>query len=207
MSEIGPVKVAPGSETRCNHIRESMLLTWLLYGVVRATQALAGDQPPNADSAGRPVTASLFLSPLFSAKPLADVEVFSATEFRPRKHSLVEGGTASSPGSIIDWPMPQSPSIWQQMTDYRSQERVRLLTLWQTRRSSLSLQAGKHGAPSLQWTAPWMNREGASRGLFDHLFAVSPSTAGGNARSTVPRPTGASIPPKPLDSGSAASAK
>jgi hypothetical protein len=202
------IELASGSETRCNHIRESMLLTWVLYGVVRATQALAGDQPPNADSAGRPAITLQFSPPLFSAKPLADVEVFSATEFRPRKHSLVDGATASSAGSIIDSPMPQNPSIWQQMTDYRSQERVRLLTLWQTRRSSLSLQAGKHGAPSLQWTAPWMNREGASRGLFDHLFAVSPSTAGGNARSIAPRPSGASAPPKPLDSGlSTASAK
>jgi hypothetical protein len=206
MSEIGPVKIAACFPPRCICIRDSMLLTWVLYGVVRATQALAADQPPNADSAARSTTAALSFSPFYSAKPLTDVEVFSATEFRPRKRGLA-ADIARSPEFAIDAPMVHGTSLWQQMADYRSQEGVRLLTLWQTRRSSLSLLAGKHGAPSLQWSAPWVKREGTSRGLFDHLLAISPRAAGADSRSNAARPAGASLPLKPLDSGSATSAK
>jgi hypothetical protein len=218
MSETEPVDttIAGSTERRCNVIRENALLTLVLCGVVRATQALAGDQPSNADSmpahgsqdphAAQAAAAPPFSVPFVSAKPLAD-DAFSATEFRPRKHSGVGLDSARSGASIIDAPMLQSTSVWQQMADYKSQDRVRLLTLWQTRGSSLSLQAGKRGAPSLQWSTPWVHREGATRGLFDRLLAAPARAAGGNLRGSVPRPAGASAPSKPVELSAPISAK
>jgi hypothetical protein len=195
MSEIGRVNaaIAGGAARRCNIIRENVVLTLLLCSVVRATQALAGDQPANLDSA------PMFPAPFVSAKPLAD-DAFSATEFRPRKHDVVGLDSARNGASIIDAPMLRSTSVWQQMADYRSQDRVRLLTLWQTRGSSLSLQAGRHGAPSLQWSTPWVHRDGVSRGLFDRLLAVPVRAAGNNLRSSVARPPGVAAQSKPQES-------
>jgi hypothetical protein len=56
------------------------------------------------------------------------------------------------------------------------------------------LQAGKHGAPSLQWSTPWAH-QGASHGLFDRLLTARPRTGTGNSRS-VPRPTITQAPAK-----------
>ena len=202
MSDIGRINVAIAASAarRSNTIRENVLLTLVLCGVVRATQALAGDQPSNVDSA------RMFPAPFISAKPLAD-DGFSATEFRPRKHDAAGFESARSGASIIDAPMLRSTSLWQQLADYKSQDRVRLLTLWQTRGSSLSLQAGRHGAPSLQWSTPWVHREGASQGLFDRLLAVPVRAAGNNLRSSVARPTGVAAQPKPLDLSAGISTK
>jgi hypothetical protein len=215
MSEIAPVNSAIAGERRCSIIRENALLTLVLCSVVRATQALAGDQSSNGDSAlkhdfqdhgaAQVAAVPMFSAPFVSVKPLTN-DAFSATEFRPRRHSVGLDFPGSGT-SIIDAPMLHGTSIWQQMADYKSQDRVRLLTLWQTRGSSLSLQAGKRGAPSLQWSTPWVHREGASRGLFDRLIAVPARAAGNNLRSSVPRPTGVSAPSKSLDLSSAIDTK
>jgi hypothetical protein len=202
MLEIGrraDATVAGSAARRRNIIRENALLTLVLYSVVRATQALAGDQLTNVDS-------SMFSAPFGSAKPLID-DGFSATEFLPRKHSVASLDSARSGASVIDAPMLRSTSVWQQLAEYKSQDRVRLLTLWQTRGSSLSLQAGRRGAPSLQWSTPWVHRGGTSRGLFDRLL-VLPVRAGNTLRSSVPRPMGGvAAQPKPLDLSSGSSTK
>src|SRR4029077_20093357 len=88
----------------------TMLLTMVLCSVVRATQALAGDQSSGADPAhganaansrdARMVSASMFPAPFVSAKPLID-DGFSATEFRPRKHGVASSDAAGSAASII----------------------------------------------------------------------------------------------------------
>jgi hypothetical protein len=208
MLEIGPVKgtIARQPEARCRHIRDRMLVTWILCGVVRATQALAGEQAPNTDaplggaknSREAPTGTSMFAAPFVSAKPPAD-EAFSKTEFRPRKRSIDILNSGRREASIIDAPMPQNTSVWQQMAEFKSQNRVRLLTLWQTQGSSLSLQAGKRGAPSLQWSTPWARHEGAvSHGLFDHLLTV-PRMGGGIPHANLSRPTITQTPVRPLD--------
>src|SRR5580658_3164291 len=91
MSEIARVNaaVAGGAAGHCNIIRENVVLTLVLCSVVRATQALAGDQPSHADSV------PMFPAPFVSAKPLAD-DAFSATEFRPRKRAVVGLDSARS---------------------------------------------------------------------------------------------------------------
>lgn len=206
MLVIGPVKIAGQSATRCSHIRENMLLTWVLYGLVHATQALAAEQPSNTESAlkvgaknspGTQTGTSMFSVPFAFAKPLAEVDAYSPTEFRPRKRSPDKLESAGSRSSIIDAPMLQSTSVWQHLAEYRSQDRVRLLTLWQTKGSSLSLQAGKHGVPSLQWSTPWAH-QGASSGLFDRLLTARPHVGGSNAHGNLPRPA-IQAPVKSLD--------
>jgi len=205
MLESGPVNgtIFGHSKARSGHIRDSMLLTWVLCGVVRASQALAGEQPSNNDStpgAGgkkfwdTQTGTSVFSTPFVSAKPLANVEAYSQTEFRPRKRSLDKPESARSEGSIIDTPMLQDTSVWQQLAESKSQNRVRLLTLWQTKGSSLSLQAGRRGAPSVQWSTPWAH-QGASHGLFDRLLTARPRIGGSNLGS-LPRPAITQMPAK-----------
>ncbi len=101
----------------------------------------------------------------------AGVQTFSSTDFRPRKHTVFDRDPApiGSPAAS----MLQNTTVWQRMSDFRSQDRVRLLTLWESSGSAISLQAGKHGGPSLQWNSRVMNYDGSTRGLFDRLLSMS----------------------------------
>jgi hypothetical protein len=199
-------------ETRCNATRHGMLLTLMLCAV-RASAALAGDQPLPTDhtfahearmfphnEAGAEFNYS---APFAALKPSSEPQEFSATEFRPRKPNVLELDSDRGRGSLLDAPMLKSTSIWQQMREFKSQDRVRLLTLWQTRGSSLSLQAGKRGSPSLQWSTPWVHREGASRGLFDRLLPEPQHASSGNSRAGTPHATMSSTS-RSLDLGPAA---
>lgn len=96
-------------------------------------------------------------------------------EFRPRAHLY----PANSPdaefrsSSIFDrsGDLPLTSS-WQRMGDFRSEDGIRLLTVWQSADSTLAVHQGKRGGALLQWTSHAMNRGGASRGLFDHLVST-----------------------------------
>jgi hypothetical protein len=157
--------------------------SWICGGV-----ALAKDQPVGADSALKPAAES---SALFALPaPVDEPRAFSATEFRPRRHGLIGADSASHEPAIIDVPMLKDASLGRQLAEFKSQDRVRLLTLWRSSASSLTLQAGKHGMPSLQWSTPWMHRDAVQRGLFDRFFIFR----GGGARGNVPRQTSTSAP-------------
>lgn len=184
----------------CNGLQAKMLPAAALFAMLFAGDAFAGDQAPSAKSAERPIAASLFAPPLFSSIPSALPQP-SATDFRSRKHGLPEGDFAASEPAVFDAPMLQDTSIAGRMAESKSEDRVRLLTLWQSRASSLSLQAGKHGAPSLQWSTPWMHREGTSHGLFDRLIPVSPHFFAGAGRSTLSHPSSARSAAKSVNSG------
>jgi hypothetical protein len=208
MSVIEPATAAStarAAKARCGGSRDQLLFTLVLYALVRSGQALAGDQAAMADTASRsnaadarePLAsaASLPASPFSLGRTDTDIKIFSATEFRPRIHAQFDPDEPASRGIGGDEPLFEGTTVWQQMADYKSQDRVRLLTLWQTRGSTLSLQTGKHGGPSLQWSSPWMMRDGASRGLLDHLFSV-PFRGGANAsRSSLLRLPAESPPP------------
>ena len=99
------------------------------------------------------------------------VTVFSTTEFRPRRHSVFDRDPAVS--AFTDAPMIHYSTVWQQLSEYKSHDRVQVLTLWESSGSSVSLQAGKRGDPSLQWTSRLMNRGGSTRGLLDRFFSAS----------------------------------
>jgi hypothetical protein len=175
---------------------DRMLVGLALLTIVRASEALAGEHVAPTVSAAKPelnvarefTPTSAFMLPLpssYAAVPSSyqtvDLPVFKsfpAAEFRPRGHSILEKDSGLVDAE--DAPMLRGTTVWQRLSDYRSRDRVRVVTLWETGGSSVSLQAGKKGDPSLQWTSRLMNRGGATRGLLDQLFATS---LGGVARS------------------------
>jgi hypothetical protein len=196
MTEFRPSNDVPLLAARCYGIRDRMLVGLVLFTLVRASEALAGDQASMIDAAVAPDMGKLRLSSpsstaitaapdafsapgTFSAPAASDNPVFSATEFRPRKHTVFDSDpTVNS----FDTPMLRGTTVWQRLADYRSHDRVRLLTLWESSGSSVSLQAGKRGDPSLQWTSRLMNRGGSTKGLLDQLFSVSLARAGNGLR-------------------------
>jgi hypothetical protein len=172
----------------CSGIRERILLGLVLFTLVRTGEALAGDQASIPNSAldpglgnqqSSPSTFASMAAPRdFGAPPPADgIPAYSTTEFRPRHRAAFDSDIAAS--TFGDAPMLSSTTVWQRMSEYRSQNRVRLLTLWESSGSSVSVQAGRRGDPSLQWTSRLMNRGGSTQGLLDRLFSVS--FAGANA--------------------------
>jgi hypothetical protein len=58
--------------------------------------------------------------------------------------------------------------------------------LWETSGGAVSLQAGRHGDPSLQWNSRLMNHDGSTRGLFDRLLSMSLGGAHNGAHSATP---------------------
>jgi hypothetical protein len=70
-------------------------------------------------------------------------------------------------------PMIHDTTVWQRLSEYRIHSQIRLVTLWETGGNSLSLQAGRRGDPTLQWTSRIANRGAASHGLLDELFSTS----------------------------------
>ena len=181
--------------------------------LVRCGAVLAADQAPpvaagslaargapleSAPFSG-PFSASLFSVPRFSAPlsyplPLvSDPKSLSAQDFRPRGRSILDRDfqVNVADGALID-----DTTVWQRLAEYRTHGRVRVLTLWESGASTVSLQAGKKGDPSVQWTSRLMNRGGATRGVLDHFFPVigtHESGAGhGFSHSASPQPAGKS---------------
>ena len=182
-------------------IRDSVLVGLVLLTLSAAGEALAGDP---AAIAGAPDTGAnnlrqfsppAIIAPtaepasagLFSSAPGDFNPAFSSTDFRPRKHTVFDSDPAVN--SFGDAPMLRNTTIWQRMSEYKSHDRVRLLTLWESSGSTVSLQAGKRGNPSLQWTSRVMNRGGSTHGLLDQLFSVSLARAGNGLRASARSPT------------------
>lgn len=190
--------------TRGVALRDSMLMALAVCGVARGSEALAAETAPSVDlprlQLAVPLIAPPSLQRSFAAPPLRpEPESFSATEFRPRKRGILEINAGVADAAMTDMPRLQDNSFARQIKESKSQDRVRLLTLWQSSVSSISLQAGKGGAPSLQWSTPWMHRSSGSRGLFDHWLSISPRGAFGAPRSSGPRQAAAGPAAKPLD--------
>jgi hypothetical protein len=125
---------------------------------------------------------------------IADKPTFSATDFRPRKPTVFDRDPASS--TLGETSMLRNTTVWQRLSEYRSHDRVRVLTLWESSGSTISLQAGRRGDPSLQWTSRLMNRGGATQGLLDRLFSTSLARASTSLRN-VARSTSGPVAPKP----------
>jgi hypothetical protein len=101
---------------------------------------------------------------------LSETKSYSATEFRPRGHSIFDADPRlSPPGGTLT----ADKNLLQRFNDYRSHDRVRVLTLWDTGASAVSIQTDHKGDPSLQWTSHLFNHGGATQGLLDHFFPVS----------------------------------
>jgi cytochrome c556 len=180
-------------------MRERILWGVMLCAMVQSAQCWAAEPARGSDDAAKSEALKAPLNSFAPAdQPLSDAKSFSATEFRPRSHSIFAADPLVQVNSGIDAPMQQSTSVWQQMAEFKSQERVRLVTLWETRGSTISLQAGKHGGPSLQWSTPWMSRVNQSHGLLDQLFSTTHGI--GSLRSNPLHPTVSVIAAKPQDS-------
>jgi hypothetical protein len=200
MPEIRPPKYSARDAERGISIRDSVLLGLVLLTLVPAGEALAGDQAAIFGAADAGVNDWRQFSP-FVAAPMAATPAaglwspptvdfnpgFSATDFRPRKHTLFDNDATKT--SLGGTPMLRGTTIWQRMSQYKSRDRVRLLTLWESSGSTVSLQAGKRGDPSLQWTSRAMNRGGSTQGLLDRFFSVSLAHVGSGPRSSAKTPS------------------
>jgi hypothetical protein len=166
---------------------------------VAGAASLAGrGAPVQPVSFSEPFPASLFSAPLFSAPlsyplPLvSDPNALAAREFRPRGRSILDSDLQVN---VADGALIDDTTVWQRLAEYRTHDRVRVLTLWESGASTVSLQAGKKGDPSVQWTSRLMNHGGATRGLLDHLFPVigtHEGSARGLSRPFSPQPAGKS---------------
>ena len=201
MSEFRPSLDARlrDAAAHCHDHRERFLLGLALFTLVLTGKALAADQAavintkfePAPVNFGQfsPVASVLIPSPtqtplpgVFTMPTSGGVPVFSTTEFRPRKHTLFDRDLTVS--TYTDAPLIYYTTVWQRLSEYKSHDRVQLLTLWESSGSSVSLQAGKRGDPSLQWTSRVMNRGGSTRGLLDRLFSASIAGAGFHSSSS-----------------------
>jgi hypothetical protein len=181
--------------------RERATLAFLLYSLCHGSEALcAGTAPvvsaeavtitdlvahgtsPVYASQPAPAAARLEVPPALTTLPasltldgvvLPDERSFSATEFSARKPNCMDRLPVQRDKFSVTPPALRQTNVWQRLRDYKSKDSVRLVTLWETRGSSLSIQASKRGDPSLQWTSRSLNRGGATRGLLDGLVAMS----------------------------------
>jgi hypothetical protein len=184
--------------------------TRALFGVAVLTllgagDALAGDAAaelgarPRVDDLRTPALGGTksFVGPLF-APPLylpgtyalpdpAETKSYSAKDFRPRGRSVLE----TDPRGPAQDNLAFDATIWQRLNEYRNRDKIRVLTLWESGASNVSLQTDHKGGPSLQWTSRLMNRGGATHGLLDRLFPVS-IFGNGTSRDLVTRSTSSS---------------
>ncbi len=196
--------------SRSNGLCECLLTALALYGLAPGN-ASAGDQPQSPDArhnadTQKPCARKLprRRSPrrLLSPRRARRRRYFRRRNFGREKRGPLEAADAGSEGSVIDAPMLRDTSIARELSEAKTQDRVRLLTLWQSRASSLSLQAGKRGAPSLQWSTPWMHRDSCfARSYLTGCLLVAPRSFGSTVRGGASRQAGAMAPAKPLDLG------
>lgn len=200
--------------SRSNGLCECLLAALALYSLAPGNASAGDHQSPgerhNADTqetVRAQIAAPSFPAPFAFSVANAETRAFSPTEFRPRKPGLVGAVDTGSEGPIRDAPLLRDTSLARELSEAKSQDRVRLLTLWQSRASSLSLQAGRHGAPSLQWSTPWMRRDSNSRGVFDRLLTAAPHSFSSIVRGGGSHQAGVMAPAKALDLGTPISSK
>ena len=176
-----------GASARQLGVCDIAFLGIVLWTLVHTTEALASDQAQlpgssanrDLDAARQPLQVPALISPIpqsFQAANLPDSNADSAAEFRPRKHSNSDLDDRSR--ILDDESIMRSTSVWQRLSESRSRDRVQVVTLWETGGNSLSLQAGRKGDPTLQWTSRLMSHGGGAHGLLDELFST---TVGGAA--------------------------
>jgi hypothetical protein len=175
-------------------ICDPVLAGLLLLALLRASDALASDSasidgpgkagpkvsPVSTPSVPAPFVGPLYAPPLglpgtYSIPPLPDVKAFSSKDFRPRGRSVLD----TDPHLDAAQGRPASDkNFLERLNEYRSRDRIRVLTLWESGAGAVSIQTDHKGDPSLQWTSRLFNRGGATHGLLDQLFPVSVFTGG-----------------------------
>lgn len=103
---------------------------------------------------------------------MPETKSYSATDFRPRGRSIFDGDAqVGAPTDALG--SNKSRDLMEQLRQYKSRDHIRVLTLWDTGASAVSIQTDHKGDPSLQWTSHLFNKGGATQGLLDRLFPVS----------------------------------
>jgi hypothetical protein len=175
MSTGDAMDVAPNEcvAARSSGAREALVLAMLVYGLAQCGEAFAADESASVIRNMQPMVGGKPLPRAFLPYLPANELESPSTDFRGHK---LDGLEAVSP-TPLEGPFQSKPapvtSPLQRLADYRAQGRVQLLTLWESSRNTVSLQAGKHGGPSLQWSSHVTNRGIATRGLLDRFVASS----------------------------------
>jgi hypothetical protein len=159
----------------------------MLAGLVLYTLGVSGEasaaEPSSAregaPSASANAPAFPLLAPDESITP-QETKNYPTTEFRPHGRPLLNDASAGNDSAEV--PGLRSTTVWQRMTDFRSRDRVRVLTLWKSGSGTVSLQAGKGGSPSLQWTSSSLSRGEATRGVLDRFLSASVASVGNSLR-------------------------
>ncbi len=207
MPECRPPKEARPviNEARRFYVFDRLLIGLVAVTLVRAAEALAGEQASGAGHAGAlepgdarqstMLPAAVFdASGKYSMPGMPEMSAFSKEEFRPRGRSISDSGAQAGLG---DDRLISDTTVWQRLSEFRVRDRVRVITLWQSGLSAVSLQAGKRGSPSLQWTSRLMN-SGEAHGLLDRwLPADSAGGKGASAATGVAHPVTHSANPPP----------
>jgi hypothetical protein len=167
-------------DIRCQQMRERFLAALILYAVICSSDAAASDGPfvalpadlnpaiPDSRLTTLLAPASEAWSPKLIDGTLPGApQTASPGDFQIKKHSIFANDAPAARSESYDTLALHSTTVWQRLKDFRANGRVRLLTLWETQGSTISLQASTHGDPSLQWSSRSMNRGGATRGVFD----------------------------------------
>ena len=79
-----------------------------------------------------------------------------------------------NPNVAVPMPVPQLRTGLEDLRNCGAQSGVSVMTILNFRRSTLSLQAGKHGEPTLRWSSRAMNHGEARRGLLDGVRDATP---------------------------------
>jgi hypothetical protein len=167
---------------RMSSTREALMLAMLVYGLAQSLEAFGADQSVNVVKDIQPMVGGKPLPKAFApALPANELET-PTTAFRRRRLDALDSTSSAQLEPFFQSKPLQETSPWQRLGDYRAQGRVQLLTLWQSPRNMVSLQTGRHGGPSLQWSSRGMNRGGATRGVLDRLVASSLGSTGLRAK-------------------------
>jgi hypothetical protein len=108
---------------------------------------------------------------LYTKFAITPDSMYSTADFRPRGAAL--SATAAIPAGVEPVATLREASFWDRLADFRTSRGIRLLTLWQSSGSTLSLQTGRGSAPSLQWTSRSLGRGEGTHSLLDHFFSTT----------------------------------
>jgi hypothetical protein len=178
----GPLASVEHSRNMSGVYCSTMLAGLVLYTLAVSSE-VSGAEPSSSREGSPSASAnasSLALLPPDETLSPHETKDYPATEFRPHGRSLLDDSSTANDSAEI--PGLRSTSVWQRMTDFRSRDRVRVLTLWKSGGGTISLQAGKGGSPSLQWTSSSLSRGEATRGVLDRLISASVAGVGNSLR-------------------------
>ncbi len=174
-------------EIRRAGVCDRLLIGLVAITLVRAGEALAGEQASEAGAIGKLEPNDTHQSTELPASAFGapEANAFSPQEFRRRGHSIFESDTRAS---IPEDKLINDSPVWQRLSEFRTHDRIRVLTLWKSGLSSVSLQAGKKGNPTLQWTSRMMNSGEGADGLLDRLLPASSVGGRGMAHAGIAQP-------------------